>query len=211
MRCDVLRDARDQRRLAASVRLVARAEPVPAFRTVGFCRLRRIRHQEPVRFGELVHPRARGEVVRRLRTAMQHHQQRRRRARAGDVICGHVQHVASGASCVAEGSGEPLPARCGPGVGYETRTMRLRRCDGIAGSRRRLDQPGLNQCAIDGGAYIQAGSRVLRQSGRRQGAIDGGGDVLARVDPGRPRVDATVWRAGAPEQLCKEVQIPIPE
>jgi hypothetical protein len=70
------RDACDDRRLTLVALLVERLEPVPAFRTVGGFRLLRIHDQALPFLGNRIHARAGGEVIRALRTAMQHYQQR---------------------------------------------------------------------------------------------------------------------------------------
>ena len=56
-----------------SRRLVLAAEPVPAFLRVGRRRLRRVGDEERLLLRDLVHARAGGEIVRRLRAAVQHH------------------------------------------------------------------------------------------------------------------------------------------
>ena len=84
---DLAGDAGDQRRLALIALLVARAEPVPALGGIGGLRLGRIGDEETQLLGEIVHPRAGGEIVGRLGAAVQHHHERQRlvRAAARDV------------------------------------------------------------------------------------------------------------------------------
>ena len=97
---DLARDPGDQGRLAAVALLVVRVEPVPALRGVGRAGLRRPGDQAAVLLGERVHARAGGEVVRRLGAAVQHHDQRQRRAGAR---AGQIQLVGAGARLVGEG------------------------------------------------------------------------------------------------------------
>ena len=62
----------DQMGFAQIPALVAFIEPVPALVGVGGRGLLRIRDQERLLVGEVVHAGAGGEVVRRLRAAMKH-------------------------------------------------------------------------------------------------------------------------------------------
>ena len=75
---DLAGDARDQRRFAAAPLLVAGAKPVPAFRLVGSARLFGIDHEAILLFRQEVHPRAGGEILRRLGAAVKHDHQRKR-------------------------------------------------------------------------------------------------------------------------------------
>src|SRR5260370_32393982 len=69
-------DARDERGFALATLLVSRIEPVPALRGVSGGGLRRIGDEAGVLFGECVHARAGGKVVRRLGATVQHNAQR---------------------------------------------------------------------------------------------------------------------------------------
>ena len=86
-RHDLPGDPRDQRGLAAVALLIGGAEPVPAFLGIGRARLLGIGDEEALLFGQLVHPRAGGEILGRLGAAMQHHHQGKRLSAigAGDV------------------------------------------------------------------------------------------------------------------------------
>ena len=104
---DLPRDARDQRGLALAVLLVARAEPVPAFRGVGGGGLGRIGDEAGVLLGARIHPRAGGEVVRRLGAAVQHDDQR---DRLPAIAAGDVELVVAASGPVAVGSCQKLSA-----------------------------------------------------------------------------------------------------
>src|SRR3954465_15589523 len=67
---DLASDARDKRRFTSAPLLVGCAKPVPAFRLVCLARLCRIDHEATLFFGNKVHPRAGGEIVRRLGAAV---------------------------------------------------------------------------------------------------------------------------------------------
>src|SRR6185369_6031606 len=75
---DLARDACDKRGFASAALLVGGAKPVPAFRLVCPAGLRRIGHETILSFREEVHPRAGGEIIRRLGTAVKHHDQGKR-------------------------------------------------------------------------------------------------------------------------------------
>ena len=72
---EALGQAGDDRRLAGVAHLVARPEPVPAGHGIVAAGLRRIDDEQPVLFGQGVHPGPGGEVLRVLRAAVQHHDQ----------------------------------------------------------------------------------------------------------------------------------------
>ncbi len=74
----VARQAGDQRGFAAVAELPGGVEPVPAFLGVGRLGLARVDHEEPLLLGQIVHPRPGGEVLGRLRAAVQHHDERHR-------------------------------------------------------------------------------------------------------------------------------------
>ena len=75
---DLARDARDKRGFTSASLLVGRAKPVPAFRLVGLAGLSRIDHEAILFLSDKVHPRAGGEIIRRLGTAVKHDDQRKR-------------------------------------------------------------------------------------------------------------------------------------
>ncbi len=75
---DLSREVGDQAGLAFVPALVAGAEPVPALVGIRRLGLLRIGDEDIVRLGELVHARARREILRRLRAAVQHDEQRHR-------------------------------------------------------------------------------------------------------------------------------------
>ena len=78
---------RDQKRLAMVPALVTRIEPVPALVWVCGLGLLRVSDEERPRLGQFVHAGACREVLRGLRAAMQHDDQRQRPPviTAGDV------------------------------------------------------------------------------------------------------------------------------
>jgi hypothetical protein len=98
------RDAGDQRGLAAAAPLIGGVEPVPAALRIRRRRLPGIGDEQPVLLGQRVHPRASGEILRRLGAAMQHDQQR---PRTGGQSSRHVEPVVA------------LPALAGEGVAGE--------------------------------------------------------------------------------------------
>ena len=73
---DLARDVSDDRRFATTPVLVGRLEPIPTLGLVSRGRLCGIDDEEPFLFCENIHPGAGGEIVRGLRTAMQHDDQR---------------------------------------------------------------------------------------------------------------------------------------
>ena len=72
---DCQRHAGEQRRFSPAPALVVVFEPVPTSLRVGVCRLLGVQHVKALRLCEIVHPRTGCEVIRALRTAMQHHDQ----------------------------------------------------------------------------------------------------------------------------------------
>src|SRR5947207_9902675 len=75
---DLASDACDQRGFTSAPLLVGCTKPVPAFRLVCLAALCRIDHKAGLFFCDKVHPRTGGEIVRRLGTAVQHDDQRKR-------------------------------------------------------------------------------------------------------------------------------------
>jgi len=73
---ELANQTRDDRRLSLIPTLVAWLEPVPALRNVGGLRLRGIDDHARALLRQGVHARADREVIGRLRTAVQHHDQR---------------------------------------------------------------------------------------------------------------------------------------
>jgi len=67
---DFASDARDKRRFTFAPPLVGCAKPVPAFRLVCLAALCRIDHEASLFFCNKVHPRAGGEIFRRLGAAV---------------------------------------------------------------------------------------------------------------------------------------------
>ena len=101
-------DARDQRRLALTAPLVGRAKPIPALRRVRVAGLCGIDHEAGLFFGDQVHARPGGEIVRRLGAAVQHDDQRERLPL---IAAGDVELVGAGSGRVAVGRFDELPAR----------------------------------------------------------------------------------------------------
>ena len=140
--------------LALVALLVAAAEPVPAAIGIALARLRRPGNHEALRARQCIHARPAGEVLGRLRAAVEHQQQRR----AGGVeACGNVQTVfqVTGVAGETEARIAGL-ARCGGRRrGWRCRTARpaviddaelaldaRRVCRGALGrSRRRIAPP----------------------------------------------------------------------
>jgi hypothetical protein len=75
---DLAGDARDKRRFTRASLLVGCAKPVPAFRLVCLPGLSRIDHEAILLFSDKIHPRAGGEIIRRLGTAVKHDDQGKR-------------------------------------------------------------------------------------------------------------------------------------
>ena len=75
---DLASDARDKRGFASPSLLVGCAKPVPAFRLVCLAGLSRIGHEAILLLSDKVHPRAGGEIIRRLGTAVKHDDQWKR-------------------------------------------------------------------------------------------------------------------------------------
>ncbi len=96
---DLARNPRDQRGLAGIALLIARAEPVPAFRHIRAARLRRVGDEEFLFLRQRVHARPGGKIIRGLRAAMQHDDERQ--APAFDAG-GDEQLIASAALRVGE-------------------------------------------------------------------------------------------------------------
>ena len=88
LRHDLTGDAGDQRRLTGVSRLVGHVEPIPAPLHVGRLSLGGIGDEESAALGQFVHLRAGREIIRVLRAAVQHDDQRHRRA--GAVARRHV-------------------------------------------------------------------------------------------------------------------------
>jgi hypothetical protein len=99
---DLVDDAGNQRRLTATALLVLRPEPVPALRGIRLCGLFGVHDDKTVRVRQTVHLRARGEVVGRLRAAVQHHDHRGRHIRRHGR---HIDLVRPAARVVAEAVG----------------------------------------------------------------------------------------------------------
>jgi hypothetical protein len=107
---DLAREARDQCRLALAAGLIARAKPVPALGNIGRSRLLRVSNKAVVFLGAQVHPRACGKVVRRLRAAVQHDDQRQRLTA---ILARNIEFVGSASGVIAEGFRQELT---GPGL-----------------------------------------------------------------------------------------------
>src|SRR5258708_18763447 len=75
---DLAGNTGNQRRFTSTAPLIARAKPVPAFRRVRLAGLCRIDDETGLFFGDEIHARAGGEIVRRLGAAVQHDYQRER-------------------------------------------------------------------------------------------------------------------------------------
>ena len=75
---DLAGDARDKRGFTSASLLVGCAKPVPAFRLVCLAGLSRIGHEAILLLSDKVHPRAGGEIIRRLGAAVKHDDQRKR-------------------------------------------------------------------------------------------------------------------------------------
>src|SRR6202023_3451667 len=90
--------AGDQRGFALATLLVTRIEPVPALRGVSGSGLRRIGDEAGMLFGECVHARAGGKVVRRLGATVQHNDQREG---LPAITAGNVELVGAASTSVA--------------------------------------------------------------------------------------------------------------
>src|SRR5690349_402074 len=110
---DLARDAGDHRRLAPAPALVALTKPVPALRLVGSSRLLGIGHEAILLLRQEVHPRAGGEIVRRLRATMEHDDQGKMLSLGA---ARDEQLVGPASGRVAERAGEELRA-----LGYDVR------------------------------------------------------------------------------------------
>jgi hypothetical protein len=75
---DLASDARYKRGFTSASLLVGYAKPVPAFGLICLAGLSRIGHKAILFLSDKVHPRAGGEIVRRLGTAVKHNDQRKR-------------------------------------------------------------------------------------------------------------------------------------
>ncbi len=127
LRHDGAGDARDDAGLALIAHLVRETEPVPASRWIGARRLSRIGDDEAVLLGEAVHPRAQGEVVRVLRAAMQHDDQRQRAALR---VAGDIDLVVPRTRFAGEGPreiGRPVRRRDRPRLGRSRHRAPVRR------------------------------------------------------------------------------------
>jgi hypothetical protein len=94
----------EDRGLALTALLVPAAEPVPALACILALRLRRIRNHITVLLREYVHSRPARKIVRRLRTAMQHYDERGRastEARGNEKLVVHRAGLA-GKSMIAK-------------------------------------------------------------------------------------------------------------
>ena len=107
---DLTGDAGDDRRLARACPLVGGGEPVPVAAAVGRGGLLRVRDEERVLLGEVIHPGACGEVGGVLLAAVQHDDQRYRRT---GVAGGDVEVIASGPGWVGVVQVADLTAGCG--------------------------------------------------------------------------------------------------
>src|SRR3954464_12528846 len=103
---DLPGDAGDQRGLAPIPALVVGVEPVPAFIGIGRRGLSRVGDETAMLLGKRIHAGAGGEVVGRLGTAVQHHDQRHQLAGAagGDVELVVTRSGRGGESCCFESS-----------------------------------------------------------------------------------------------------------
>ncbi len=88
--------------LTALALLVVGLEPVPALRTVGGHRLGRIEHATRLLFGQPIHGGPCSEVVRILRTAMQHDHQRQC---LPVIATGEIQLVLARAGLIGKATG----------------------------------------------------------------------------------------------------------
>src|SRR4051794_17742864 len=96
---DLPGDAGDQRGLALIPALVVGVEPVPAFIGIGRRGLSRVGDETAMLLGKRIHAGAGGEVVGRLGTAVQHHDQRHR---LGAAVGGHIELVVTRSGRVGE-------------------------------------------------------------------------------------------------------------
>ena len=173
------RHAGQQRRLAASALLVAVLEPVPAALRIGQLRLRRVQHVHALRLGQLVHRGSRGEIVRILGTAMQHHDQRQRLG-AG---AGRDEQlvVAAAGSCGVAAADE---LRLGIGAMCRRRSF--------IGRRGRLDCWHLARGDVDdavvgsaAGRYVIVGGSRGRWATDAERGLDGGGGCVQAAGLGQ--------------------------
>ena len=124
-----LRQAGQQRRLAAAAPLMVGLEPVPAALRVRTVRLRRVQHEQALRRSAFVHAGTSGKVIRVLRATMQHHHQRQRLAGGTGR---HIQLVvARQARMRVRARGER------GGVDLRCRARCIGRCEVGCGERRR--------------------------------------------------------------------------
>jgi len=145
---DLVGDAGDQRGLTFVAALVGAAEPVPALRRISVARLRWIDDQAGPFFRDEVHSGAGGEIVRRLRAAVQHDDERKPLPLM--VAAGDEELVGPASSLVAVGAFDELCA-LRHDVGHR--------------SRRVLDAPQAEPGAVLG-AVERRPAPALR-SGRR--------------------------------------------
>ncbi|MCY1295692.1 hypothetical protein D9M70_450440 [compost metagenome] len=175
---NLLHDAGDQRGLARTAALVLRLEPVPAFRCIGLRRLFGIDHQKTVRLRQPVHLRACCEIVRRLRAAMQHDDQR---TRGQGLVCRHEKLVGPGTCLAAELV--PLERTCVQvGIGHTGRYVDRWVLIGC-GRYRDATSAGWTHCSADRctevlqwhgrGAETSAGERAINDGCDRGGVIGG--------------------------------------
>ena len=102
---DLTRDAGDQRRFAAVAPLVGGIEPIPALLHVGRAGLGRVCDQAGMDLSRDVHACSGGEIIRRLRAAVQHDDQRN----GLPVIAGRdIQFVGTRSRLVAERQGQEV-------------------------------------------------------------------------------------------------------
>ena len=114
-----------------SPRLVAAAEPVPALRGVGGSVLCRIGDEAGALFGQHVHARANGEVIRRLDAAVQHDDQGKR---LPTIVAGDVELIGAATGLVAVKSIHELSP-----VRHQVRRVRRRPLQQAGYSRLRAD------------------------------------------------------------------------
>ena len=172
---DLPRDAGDQRRFALVALLVDGIEPVPAARTVGTLRLRRIDDKTFLFFGQRIHLRAGGEIVGILRAAVQHHDQRHGLA---VIAAGDIQFVGARARMVAVHAVDELRAsghlRWRGGRRVETGRMKM----------RHLEAGHVEAVLAQAGGHAQARHEILREFLRRLRGRGRHRVSLRRLGPG---------------------------
>ena len=179
IRRDLAGDAREDRGLPEIARLVLRAIPVPALPLVRAGNLRGIGNEKSVALGEFIHPRARGKVLGRLRTPVQHHHQGSAGAEMR-IARGDMEEVGAGAGGIGECAfhefaGGRIDLAGEPVVGLAT----------MLGPRAARDQPGGRERLLDGVRDPFHQPRGLFEACRGQRALDRVGDRAVIERAGR--------------------------